>query len=38
MALEPHIDRMTHIKISTLRADLTAEQEDRDRARLAASA
>lgn len=33
MGLEPYIDRMTHIKISTLRSDLTNEQEDRNRAR-----
>lgn len=26
---EPYIDRMTHVKISTLHADLLAEQEDR---------
>jgi hypothetical protein len=32
-ALEPYIDRMTHLKISTLRAGLTTEQEDRNRAR-----
>lgn len=30
-ALEPYLDRLTHVKISTLCADLTAEQEDRDR-------
>jgi hypothetical protein len=38
MALEPYIDRMTHVKISMLRADLTAEKEDRDHARLATGA
>lgn len=33
MKLEPYIDRLTFAKISTLRADFTAEQEDRDNAR-----
>ncbi|MBV9857702.1 MAG: hypothetical protein JOY82_24790 [Streptosporangiaceae bacterium] len=36
MRLEPYIDRLTFAKISTLHADLTAEQEDRDEARKAA--
>lgn len=31
LKLEPYIDRLTYTKISTLHADLTAEQEDRDR-------
>lgn len=35
MKLEPYIDRLTYAKISTLHADLTAEQEDRDNARTA---
>jgi hypothetical protein len=35
-ALAPYIDKMTHIKISTLRADLATEQEDRSRARVRA--
>jgi hypothetical protein len=29
MRLEPYLDRETYVKISTLHADLTAEQEDR---------
>lgn len=33
MKLEPYIDRLTFVKIDTLHADLTAEQEDRDKAR-----
>lgn len=33
IALAPYLDQMTHIKISTLHTDLTAEQEDRHRAR-----
>ena len=36
LKLEPYIDRLTYAKISTLRADLTAEQDDR--AKLAAHA
>ena len=36
LKLEPYIDRLTYTKISTLRADLTAEQDDR--AKLAAHA
>jgi hypothetical protein len=36
LKLEPYIDRLTYAKISTLRADLTAEQDDR--AKLAARA
>jgi hypothetical protein len=36
LKLEPYIDRLTYTKISTLHADLTAEQEDR--ARIAADA
>ncbi|GEM_PF-5030583 len=28
-SLEPYIDRLTWVKIDTLRADLLAEQEDR---------
>lgn len=32
-ALEPYIDKLTHIKISILRAGLAAEHEDRARAR-----
>jgi hypothetical protein len=31
MRLEPYLDRETFVKISTLHADLTAEQEDRER-------
>ncbi|MGD0606457.1 MAG: hypothetical protein ABSA53_23095 [Streptosporangiaceae bacterium] len=31
-ALEPYIDKMTHIKISALRAGLAAEHQDRTRA------
>jgi hypothetical protein len=31
-ALEPYIDKMTHIKISILRAALAAEDQDRTRA------
>jgi len=31
-ALEPYIDRMTHIKISILRAALATEHQDRARA------
>ena len=31
LKLEPYIDRMTYIKISTLHADLSTEQEDRQR-------
>jgi hypothetical protein len=36
LKLEPYIDQPTYVKISTLHADLTAEQEDR--AKLAAHA
>jgi hypothetical protein len=32
-ALEPYFDKMTHIKISALRADLATEHEDRTRAK-----
>jgi hypothetical protein len=32
-ALEPYIDKMTHIKISILRAGLATEHQDRTRAR-----
>jgi hypothetical protein len=35
LKLEPYIDRLTYVKISTLHADLGAEREDR--ARLAAA-
>ena len=31
LKLEPYIDRLTYTKISTLHADLTAEQDDRAR-------
>jgi hypothetical protein len=31
LKLEPYIDRLTYTKISTLHADLTAEQEERAR-------
>jgi len=31
LKLEPYIDRMTYTKISTLHADLSTEQEDRQR-------
>ena len=31
MKLETYLDRETYLKISTLHADLTAEQEDRER-------
>jgi hypothetical protein len=31
MKLEPYLDRDTYVKISTLHADLTTEQEDRER-------
>jgi hypothetical protein len=31
LKLEPYIDRLTYTKISTLHADLTTEQEDRQR-------
>jgi hypothetical protein len=31
LKLEPYIDRLTYTKISTLHADLTAEQEERHR-------
>jgi hypothetical protein len=31
LKLEPYLDRTTYAKVSTLHADLTAEQEDRDR-------
>jgi hypothetical protein len=29
LKLEPYLDRLTYTKISTLHADLTAEQDDR---------
>ena len=31
LKLEPYIDRMTYTKISTLHADLSTEQQDRQR-------
>ena len=36
-ALSPYFDQMTSIKISTLHADLTAEQHDRTQARATAA-
>jgi hypothetical protein len=36
IGLSPYLDQMTTIKISTLHADLTAEQDDRHRARTTA--
>jgi hypothetical protein len=32
IALSPYLDQMTNIKITTLRADLTTEHDDRTRA------
>jgi hypothetical protein len=36
--LGAYFDRMTYVRIGTLRADLTAEREDRDEARAQATA
>ena len=36
IALAPYLDQMTNIKISTLHADLAAEDDDRTRARATA--
>jgi hypothetical protein len=36
--LGPYLERMTYIKIGTLRADLQAEREDRDKTRAQAGA
>lgn len=37
IGLSPYLDQMTNLKITTLRADLTAEQDDRHQARATAA-